>query len=73
MLPITSMPDLSNPSSSHTYILRCWVERDVKGQHLAWCFSLKDVSDEDWHGFADFDTLTSFLQAQFKDDGAWDE
>lgn len=64
MLTIT-IPDFADSSHSRTYNLRCWVERDGKGQHLAWRFSLKEVGEKEWHGFADFDALVSHLTMQF--------
>ena len=68
-----TMPEETDPSSSRTYILRCWLERDPKGQHLTWRFSLKQVAEGGWLGFADFDALESFLRAQFTQHGAEDE
>jgi len=63
MLLTIAIPDATD-QSSRTYVLRCWVERDRKGQHLTWRFSLKEVGEEEWHSFADFESLVSQLKTE---------
>ncbi|WKZ47914.1 MAG: hypothetical protein QY306_00940 [Anaerolineales bacterium] len=60
------MPDLSPPRYRH-FVLRLWEERDAKGRHAVWRFSLQDSQKEARIGFKNLEELVSFLEQWMKD------
>jgi len=72
-MPTIIPPEITASSLSRTYILRCWVERGGKGQQFVWRFNLKEVGEDNWHGFSDVASLVSYLKAQFTTDERQDE
>ncbi len=52
----------------HAYLLRCWHEPDGHAAPLAaWRFSLEDPSTGVRYGFATWEVLVAFLQAELED------
>lgn len=63
------MPATSSPPNYHSYLLRCWQERDqIAGDEGVWRFSLEDSRSGQRRGFADLDLLVQYLRRALQED-----
>jgi hypothetical protein len=54
------------PPGYHSYLLRFWEERSEQTDATIWRFSLEDPLTAQRHGFADLDSLTTWLKTEIR-------
>lgn len=63
------MPIANSPPAYHSFLLRCWQERNhAAGDAGVWRFSLEDSRTGKRHGFANLETLMEYLHAALQED-----